>query len=45
MQFRLLTALVVFIGSYLPLSLILLAQNFEFGALKRPLCWYDGTAN
>lgn len=45
MQFRLLTALVVFIGSYLPLSLILLAQNFDFGALGRQLCWYDGTSN
>lgn len=39
MQFRLLTAIIVFVGSYLPLSLILLAQNFDYGALSRPACW------
>jgi hypothetical protein len=39
MQFRLLTAVVVFLGSYLPLSVILLAQNFDFGAIHRSLCW------
>ncbi len=39
MQFRLFTALVVFIGSYLPLSLILLAQNFDFAAVSRQFCW------
>lgn len=39
MQFRLITAVVVFIGSYLPLSLILLAQNFDFAAARRNFCW------
>lgn len=39
MQFRSLTALVVFIGSYLPLSLILLAQNIDYAALGRRFCW------
>ena len=39
MQFRFITALVVFIGSYLPLSLILLAQNSNFAALGWRLCW------
>lgn len=39
MQFRILTALVVFVGSYLPLSLILLAQDFDYGALSHGLCW------
>jgi hypothetical protein len=38
-QFRFITALIVFIGSYLPLSLILLAQNFDFGAASRRFCW------
>lgn len=42
MQFRLLTAVVVFLGSYLPLSVILLAQNFDFGALHRSFCWPPG---
>lgn len=42
MQFRLLTAFVVFIGSYLPLSLILLAQNFDYGATERAACWPIG---
>jgi hypothetical protein len=44
MQFRLLTAIVVFLGSYLPLSVILLAQNLDFGALHRGLCWPPGLA-
>ena len=39
MQFRFLTALIVFIGSYLPLSLILLAQNFDFAAPDQRFCW------
>ena len=39
MQFRVLTAVVVFLGSYLPLSVILLAQNFDFEALHRGFCW------
>jgi hypothetical protein len=29
----------VFIGSYLPLSLILLAQNFDLSAFERRFCW------
>ncbi|MER9767920.1 hypothetical protein NKJ09_17775 [Mesorhizobium sp. M0189] len=39
MQFRVISAFVVFLGSYLPLSLILLAQDFEYAFLGRPLCW------
>jgi hypothetical protein len=39
MQFRILTAVVVLLGSYLPLSVILLAQNFDFEALHRGFCW------
>ena len=39
MQFRILTALIVFLGSYLPLSLILLAQNYDYSASTLPLCW------
>ena len=39
MQFRVLVALIVFLGSYLPLSLILLAQNFDYAYLSRPVCW------
>lgn len=39
MRIRLLASLMIFIGSYLPLSLILLAQNYDEGALSRPMCW------
>lgn len=45
MKFRLGAAAIVFIGSYLPLSLILLAQNFEYAFLSRSLCfaiWESG---
>ncbi len=38
MQFRVLIALVIFLGSYLPLSLILLAQNYDFSLLNTPFC-------
>jgi hypothetical protein len=38
-QFRLITALIVFIGSYLPLSLILLAQNSVLADFSKHLCW------
>ena len=39
MQLRLPIALSIFIGSYLPLSLILLAQNFDYTSISRPYCW------
>lgn len=39
MEFRIGTAAIVFLGSYFPLSLILLAQNFQFQMLKQPFCW------
>lgn len=42
MQFRIAPALIIFIGSYLPLSIILLAQNFDFSALRRAPCWPPG---
>jgi len=39
MQFRILTAVVIFLGSYLPLSMILLAQNYDYTAVSLPFCW------
>lgn len=39
MQFRPLVSLIVFIGSYLPLGLILLAQDFRYELLSTPMCW------
>lgn len=47
MQFRFLTALMVFIGSYLPLGLILFVQNFDLSIFDRQLCWpvYDAGCN
>jgi hypothetical protein len=39
MQFRILTAVVIFLGSYLPLSLILLAQNYDYSATTHTVCW------
>ena len=39
MQIRLLASMVIFVGSYLPLSVILLAQDFEFTLLRRDVCW------
>ncbi len=39
MQLRLLTALVVFVGSYLPLAVILFSQNIDYRALTRGFCW------
>lgn len=38
MQFRVIPALIVFVGSYLPLSLILLAQNYDYDAVSKPIC-------
>ena len=31
--------MVIFLGSYLPLSVILLAQDFEYTCLQRGFCW------
>ena len=45
MRLRLIFALLVFAGSYLPLSMILLAQNYEYGAQATTLCmrtWEPG---
>lgn len=39
MQFRVVAALLVFIGSYLPLSLILLAQNYDYSFAGQTICW------
>lgn len=44
MQFRLGVALSVFIGSYLPLSLILLVQDYDYSFLNQQVClefWRD----
>lgn len=38
MQFRILTAVVIFLGSYLPLSMILLAQDYDY-ARSGSACW------
>lgn len=38
MQFRIIPALIVFVASYLPLSLILLAQDFQYEHLFSGLC-------
>ena len=38
MQLRLWAAIVIFAGSYFPLSLILLAQDFEYKYLSREFC-------
>jgi hypothetical protein len=38
-QFRVPFAAAIFLGSYLPLSLILLAQNFDYASVTRPFCW------
>jgi hypothetical protein len=39
MRFRVLVAAAVFMGSYLPLSLILLAQDYDYGASRPSFCW------
>lgn len=43
MQFRGIIAALVFIGSYLPLSLILLSQDFKYEYISKPICsdWMD----
>jgi hypothetical protein len=38
MQFRVLTAFLIFLGSYLPLALILAAQDISSSWWKRPIC-------
>lgn len=38
MQLRTWTAVCIFVGSYLPLSIILLAQDFNYAYLGTPLC-------
>lgn len=39
MQFRLPTAIIVFLGSYLPLAVILFSQNIDYSALRHGFCW------
>lgn len=45
MQPRLYIAILVYLGSYLPLSLILLVQDYDFDAIKMPFCsaWKNET--
>ena len=38
MQMRLIPALILFLGSYFPLSLILLSQDIKESSWKAPLC-------
>jgi hypothetical protein len=45
LQFRFVASLTVFIGSYLPLSLILLAQDYRYDLLSAPFCWTPGTGS
>jgi len=39
MQFRLGTATIVFLGSYMPLGVILLAQNVDYSKTGSAFCW------
>ncbi|QKC97166.1 hypothetical protein EB231_22640 [Mesorhizobium sp. NZP2298] len=39
MRFRAWISFLIFIGSYLPLSLILLAQNYDYSSIGNPICW------
>ena len=39
MRLRLATAVVVFVGSYLPLSVILLVQDFDYALYAHSECW------
>ena len=39
MRLRLAAAVVVFLGSYLPLSVILLVQDFDYALYARSACW------
>lgn len=38
-QFRFIASLIIFLGSYFPLSLILLAQDYRYELSTAPLCW------
>ena len=40
LQLRISTAIVIFLGSYLPLSIILLAQDYDYTILSHPVCWH-----
>lgn len=39
LQLRFLAAIFVFLGSYLPLSIILLAQDLNYATLSHHVCW------
>jgi hypothetical protein len=39
LQFRFLAAVLIFLGSYLPLALILLAQDFNYNLVGQSICW------
>ena len=43
LQLRLSAAIFIFLGSYLPLSVILLARDYEYATLSHPVCWYPFT--
>ncbi len=45
MQFNLIAAFTVFIGSYLPLALILAVQDIPFSWWSRPICKFDDISN
>lgn len=44
MQLRIYAAAILFFGSYLPLSVILLFQNYRYDLWGSPVCWNPGTA-
>lgn len=39
MQFRLLAAIMVFLGSYLPLAVILFSQSIDYTSWHKAFCW------
>jgi hypothetical protein len=42
---RLSTSIVIFLGSYLPLALILLVQDFNYDLIERSPCWHIGAGS
>tara|TARA_Y100001960_G_C14764467_1_gene876088 strand:+ start:2532 stop:3119 length:588 start_codon:yes stop_codon:yes gene_type:complete len=45
MQFRILSAFIIFLGSYLPLALILAVQDIDISWWQQDICGFDSIAN
>lgn len=45
MQFKVISAFTIFIGSYLPLAFILAVQDIPFSWWSRPICNFDNVSN